>query len=75
MLTAHPVFLSRLIKEYETLKALHGQAGTPEVQRRLEDVTYTLCVSTGTRDGESALVAARHQLLGTHPEDGPLLTT
>ncbi|MEE1754563.1 DUF5133 domain-containing protein [Streptomyces sp. SP18CS02] len=73
MLMAHPAVLAKLIEEYETLKGLHAQADTPQVRRRLEDVTYTLCVSTGTRDGESALAAARRQLRATRLEDDSLL--
>lgn len=57
---AHPVVLSKLIKQFETL--LRAEQDTPETRRRLEDVTYTLCVSTGTRTAEAALTAARAQL-------------
>ncbi|MET9427104.1 MULTISPECIES: DUF5133 domain-containing protein [unclassified Streptomyces] len=73
MLMAHPAVLSQLIEEYETLKALHAEAGGPAVQQRLEDVTYTLCVSTGTQDGEAALRAARRQLLRTASDEESLL--
>ncbi|WP_228927513.1 DUF5133 domain-containing protein [Streptomyces sp. DH7] len=61
MLMAHPAVLEELLRRYDDLKAERGKdAG--EMLRRLEDVSYTLCVATGTRDIASALVAAREQL-------------
>ncbi|MFE9406463.1 DUF5133 domain-containing protein [Streptomyces sp. NPDC006530] len=63
---AHPAVLQNLVEQYETLsvpQAVHG--GTPEVQRRLEDLAYTLCVSTGTREIGAALASARRQLAAT----------
>ncbi|MBW1604400.1 DUF5133 domain-containing protein [Streptomyces sp. JJ66] len=74
MLMAHPVVLRKLVEEYETLAALHAEEGGPEVRQRMTDLAYTLCVSTGTRDVDSALVAARHQLPGARVEDDSLLT-
>ncbi|CAL9369943.1 hypothetical protein SUDANB1_00843 [Streptomyces sp. enrichment culture] len=74
MLLAHPVVLKNLIEQYETLRVLHAENGTPEARRRMEDVAYTLCVSTGTRDIDAALVAARHRLPGARTEDDSLLT-
>ncbi|MFD8222932.1 DUF5133 domain-containing protein [Streptomyces massasporeus] len=75
MLLAHPVVLKNLIEQYETLRVLHAENGTPEARRRMEDVAYTLCVSTGTRDIDAALVAARHRLPGARTEDDSLLAT
>ncbi|MEJ1199685.1 MULTISPECIES: DUF5133 domain-containing protein [unclassified Streptomyces] len=75
MLLAHPAVLKNLIEQYETLRALHAENGTQEARRRMEDVAYTLCVSTGTRDVDAALVAARHRLPGARTEDDSLLTT
>ncbi|MDN3250971.1 DUF5133 domain-containing protein [Streptomyces mutabilis] len=75
MLLAHPVVLKNLIEQYETLRALHAEDGTEEARRRMDDVAYTLCVSTGTRDIDTALVAARHQLPGARTEDDSLLAT
>ncbi|NEE26662.1 DUF5133 domain-containing protein, partial [Streptomyces sp. SID7982] len=40
----------------------------------MDDVAYTLCVSTGTRDVDSALVAARHRLPGARPADDSVLS-
>ncbi|MER7661515.1 MULTISPECIES: DUF5133 domain-containing protein [unclassified Streptomyces] len=73
MLMAHPVVLQNLVEEYEALRALHAEKSSPDVQRRMEDVAYTLCVSTGTRDVEAALIAARRRLPETRPEEQPLL--
>ncbi|GCD32963.1 DUF5133 domain-containing protein [Streptomyces chrestomyceticus JCM 4735] len=62
MLTAHPAILRDLVEQYETLRILHAEEGTPASRQRLEDVSYTLCVSTGTRRVEEALAVARRQL-------------
>lgn len=62
MLMAHPAVLRDLVEQYEVLAALRAEAGGPEVRQRMEDVTYTLCVSTGTRNAEAALEAARARL-------------
>ncbi|MDX3374613.1 DUF5133 domain-containing protein [Streptomyces sp. ME02-6991-2A] len=61
MLMAHPAVLEELLRRYEELRARYG-AGDKGLARGLEDVSYTLCVSTGTRDIAAALVAAREQL-------------
>lgn len=68
MLMAHPAVLEELLRRYEELRA-HDAAGRPEARRRLEDVSYTLCVSTGTRDVASALRVAREQLRRAAPVD------
>ncbi|MFE7516943.1 DUF5133 domain-containing protein [Streptomyces sp. NPDC057540] len=74
MLMAHPVVLRNLIEQYETLKVLQAENGGAEVRRRMDDLAYTLCVSTGTRDVDTALIAARHRLPGARPEDDSALT-
>ncbi|MER6076541.1 DUF5133 domain-containing protein [Streptomyces sp. NPDC001817] len=73
MLMAHPAVLKNLIEQYETLRVLHAEEGQEEVRRRMEDIAYTLCVSTGTSDIDAALVAARHRLPGARVEDDSLL--
>ncbi|MGC9478678.1 DUF5133 domain-containing protein [Streptomyces sp. WG4] len=73
MLMAHPAVLKNLVEQYEALRALHADSGE-EARRRLDDVTYTLCVSTGTRDIASALIAARHQMSGARWADKTPLT-
>ncbi|GGV27082.1 DUF5133 domain-containing protein [Streptomyces longisporoflavus] len=68
MLMAHPVVLKNLLQQYETLSALHAENGTKEARQRMEDVAYTLCVSTGTRHIDAALIAARGRLSAPHLE-------
>lgn len=74
MLVAHPVVLRNLVKNYETLVLLHAEAGGEEVRQRMDDVAYTLCISTGTRDIDAALIAARYQLPGAGPHDDSLVS-
>ncbi|MEV5974723.1 DUF5133 domain-containing protein [Streptomyces sp. NPDC051921] len=74
MLMAHPAVLRNLIEQYETLEVLRAENGGDEVRRRMEDLAYTLCVATGTRDVDTALIAARHRLPGARPEDDSVLT-
>ncbi len=71
---AHPAVLRNLIEQYETLKVLQAENGREEVRRRMDDLAYTLCVSTGTRDVDAALIAARHRLPGARPEDDSVLS-
>lgn len=61
MLMAHPAVLEELLRRYEELRAQQGDGGDGAA-RGLEDVSYTLCVSTGTREIAAALDAAREQL-------------
>lgn len=65
MLMAHPAVLKNLVEQYETLHALHATQGSESARQRMEDVAYTLCVSTNTRDVETALLTARRQLSDT----------
>ncbi|MFD3454273.1 DUF5133 domain-containing protein [Streptomyces sp. NPDC058691] len=67
MLMAHPAVLNDLVDRYETLCLL--DPADPAVRRRLEDVSYTLCVATGTSDVDAALIAARLRLPGARPLD------
>lgn len=60
MLMPHPAVLRRLVERYETLR--RSPTSTPEILRQREDAAYTLCVSTGTRDIDSALTTARRYL-------------
>ncbi|MFH8612619.1 DUF5133 domain-containing protein [Streptomyces sp. NPDC018029] len=73
MLMAHPVVLKNLVEQYETLRAVHAEKGTKEARQRMEDVAYTLCVSTGTREIGAALKAARSRLAALSPEGGSAL--
>ena len=74
MLMAHPAVLTDLIEQYETLRTLHAEEGDEAVRRRMADITYTLCVATGTSDIDTALVAARYRLPGARVEDDSLLS-
>ncbi|MFD7750053.1 DUF5133 domain-containing protein [Streptomyces sp. NPDC059698] len=74
MLMAHPTVLRNLVEQYEVLRVLHADNGSEEARQRMDDVAYTLCVSTGTADVDSALVAARHRLPGARPEDDSVLS-
>ncbi|GGV27021.1 DUF5133 domain-containing protein [Streptomyces longisporoflavus] len=62
MLMAHPSVLRELMEQYEELRALHGRSGSAEARQRMDDLAYTLCVCTGTREVGSALDAARMRL-------------
>ncbi|MEV6319319.1 DUF5133 domain-containing protein [Streptomyces sp. NPDC051776] len=74
MLMAHPAGLTDLIAQYEALQALRAGEGEPQAQQRLADLSYTLCVATGTRDVDAALIAARHQLPGARVQDDSVIT-
>ncbi|MFJ9637589.1 DUF5133 domain-containing protein [Streptomyces sp. NPDC101178] len=74
MLMAHPTVLRNLVEQYEALCLLHAENGSTEARQRMDDIAYTLCVSTGTADVDSALVAARHRLPGARPEDDSVLS-
>ncbi|GLW04142.1 DUF5133 domain-containing protein [Streptomyces lavendulae] len=58
----HPALLARLVEEYEMESELRAADPHGPVRQQMEDVVYTLCVSTGTRDIEAALAAARERL-------------
>ncbi|THA71554.1 DUF5133 domain-containing protein [Streptomyces sp. A0958] len=73
MLLAHPVVLWGLVREYEALKVLHGEDGGAVARQRMDDVAYSLCLSTGTQDVDAALIAARFQLPGARIEDDSVL--
>nr|WP_069170351.1 DUF5133 domain-containing protein [Streptomyces griseus] len=56
MLMPHPTILRGLVERYAELSEDPGRAGA------LEDISYTLCVSTGTRTVEDALAVAESYL-------------
>ncbi|MFF9687673.1 DUF5133 domain-containing protein [Streptomyces sp. NPDC014623] len=74
MLMAHPAVLRNLVEQYDTLRILHAEKGSDEVRQRMDDIAYTLCVSTGTRDIDAALTVARHRLSGVLTQDDSALT-
>ncbi|MET9907561.1 DUF5133 domain-containing protein [Streptomyces sp. NPDC006476] len=67
MLIPHPAFLRKLVEEYESLRAEEAETGTGRVSPRAQDVAYTLCVSTGTRDVRHALETAHRLLAAADP--------
>ncbi|MEW1687377.1 DUF5133 domain-containing protein [Streptomyces sp. NPDC091265] len=73
MLMAHPAVLRNLVEQYDTLRFLQAENGDTEVKQRMDDIAYTLCVATGTRDVDAALIAARYQLPGARPQDDSLI--
>lgn len=62
MLMAQAAVLKDLVGQYLTLRQAHAENGGDEIRRRMNDAAYTLCVSTGTRDVDTALIVARHGL-------------
>ncbi|MGV9557020.1 DUF5133 domain-containing protein [Streptomyces sp. NPDC003401] len=76
MLMPHPAVLRTLVAEYEAAAA----TGSAEADTRAQDLAYTLCVSTGTREVARALEVARGWLVaatdtdvtaGRSTDDGP----
>ncbi|MGW7268637.1 DUF5133 domain-containing protein [Streptomyces sp. NPDC054842] len=65
MLMPHPETLRKLVREYEALADQEAADATGRPSQRAQDLAYTLCVSTGTRDVQRALAAARQQLAVT----------
>jgi hypothetical protein len=72
MLRAHPSLLRELVERCETLRRRLASGGSAETRRQLEDVTYTLCVVTGTRQLDTALYVARQQLADAMTRKQPL---
>ncbi|WP_221353784.1 DUF5133 domain-containing protein [Streptomyces beigongshangae] len=62
MLMPHPATLRKLVEEYEAITAHRAGSGAAKPDQRAQDLEYTLCVSTGTRDVRSALEVARRRL-------------
>ena len=76
MLMAHPAVLRSLLQRYEALVPLaHDRTADPHAYGQLQDTAYTLCVSTGTRDIEAALKAARELLERRFADADPALRT
>ncbi len=58
MLVPDPKVLRTLLTRYAETRFAHAQNPTPESQQALDDVTYTLCVTTSTKTIEAALASA-----------------
>jgi hypothetical protein len=61
-LRADTSLLRELVERCDTLRRRLASDDGAEIRRRLEDVTYTLCVVTGTNQLDTALYVARRQL-------------
>jgi hypothetical protein len=72
MITAHPSLLRDLIERCETLSRRLAVHPSSDAARQLEDATYTLCVITGTRQLDTALFVARHQMAAATRRQQPL---
>lgn len=58
--------LQELVARYERLRAQPADVqAEPAVQDLLRDTSYTLCVATGTRDVDAALLLARARIAET----------
>ncbi|SDJ35670.1 DUF5133 domain-containing protein [Streptomyces indicus] len=53
-----PKFVRTLLSRYADLQMRAAEKPDPEVQGQLDDVVYTLCISTGTQTIREALAAA-----------------
>ncbi|MEU0646361.1 DUF5133 domain-containing protein [Streptomyces umbrinus] len=72
MLMPHPATLRRLVDEYEALIVPEGESGAVvKPDQRAQDLAYTLCVSTGTRDVRRALERARRHLAAVRQPVAP----
>ncbi|MFC4031238.1 DUF5133 domain-containing protein [Streptomyces polygonati] len=69
MIWAHPTTLQTLVERYERLRQLElaGQTDA-QLQAKLRDTAYTLCVTTGTRDAGLALAVARNRIAQSRAE-------
>jgi hypothetical protein len=72
MITTRPSLLRELVEQCETLRHRLAADNSPEIARKLEDATYTLCVITGTRQLDTALSVARRQLAQAMRREQPL---
>ncbi|MEV6742424.1 DUF5133 domain-containing protein [Streptomyces sp. NPDC051104] len=65
MLVPDPKAVRRLLTRYASLRIALAERETPELARELADVSYTLCVMTGTKDVRDAVAAADALLEGS----------
>ncbi|MGW1540753.1 DUF5133 domain-containing protein [Streptomyces sp. NPDC002309] len=66
--------LKDLVEQYEALRVLHAENGSEAVRQRMDDVAYTLCVTTGTRDVDAALTVAHDRFSVDVADDSRLVT-
>ena len=67
----HPAILRTLVEEYEALVAEGTEEALTGAGGRAQDLAYTLCVSTGTREVAHALEAARRRLAAAYDPMAP----
>jgi hypothetical protein len=72
MITARPSLLRELVERCETLRRRLAVDNNPEIARKLDDTTYTLCVITGTRQLDTALSVAHRQMAQAMGREQPL---
>ncbi|MFI7382598.1 DUF5133 domain-containing protein [Streptomyces sp. NPDC049813] len=58
MRNADPMFIRTLLSRYADVQLRFSERPTQELRQQLDDVSYQLCVSTGTRTVRDALMAA-----------------
>ncbi|MFJ6698220.1 DUF5133 domain-containing protein [Streptomyces sp. NPDC091272] len=58
MLVPDPKVLRTLLTRYAETRFAHAQNPTSQTRQALDDVTYTLCVTTSTSGIEAALATA-----------------
>jgi hypothetical protein len=75
MLMPHPATLRKLVEEYQALTASESADGVTKPGQRAQDLAYTLCVSTGTRDVQQALEYARRRLAAAGEAAVPAVVT
>ena len=58
MLVPDPKAVRKLLTRYAVLRIAHAERQRPQTAAELNDVSYTLCVMTGTTDIREAIVEA-----------------
>lgn len=71
MIMPDPKSIRFLLSRYADLRIRCAERETQETLRALEDVSYTLCVSTGTATVREALAAADAMLAQGHADTSP----
>ncbi|CAL9663245.1 hypothetical protein SUDANB176_07095 [Streptomyces sp. enrichment culture] len=70
MLVPDPKTVRGLLTRYATLQIAQAERHSPAVARELEDVSYTLCVMTGTSSIHEAVARADDLLARERPATG-----
>ncbi|MEU6012282.1 DUF5133 domain-containing protein [Streptomyces sp. NPDC047453] len=67
VITAQPALLRELVERCDSLRRRLAADNCTETARRLEDATYRLCVITGTRQLDTALLTCPDPRPRGHP--------